>query len=102
MIISDEEPYLIEEIHEYIEECKKSGYLDKIKEFLNIYYEENVNEESKEESVYNTEHPSHPQIRFARVNLSKGVRFYGSELTQDTYVELVVQQSKMDRSLNNG
>lgn len=45
------------------------------------------------------QHPSFGQIRFSRHN-SNGTNFYGSELKQDNYISLVVQQSSIDRTLS--
>lgn len=43
------------------------------------------------------QHPSFGQIRFARV--SGRARFYGSELEQDHYISMTVQQSEAKRTL---
>ena len=54
-----------------------------------------MNEEKEKE---NHTHPSYGQIRFSRVN-GGGVKFYGSELPQDHFIEMEVKQSKIERSL---
>jgi len=45
-------------------------------------------------------HPSFGQISFSRISTT-GERFYGSELTQDHYIEMVVKHSEITRELTN-
>lgn len=46
------------------------------------------------------EHPSFGQIRFNRVS-SRGCRFYGSEIEQDSYISLEIHQSQVNRDLSS-
>ena len=48
-----------------------------------------------------TKHESFGQISFSRVNCSQGVKFYGSELKQDHYIQMEVHQSEMKSELSN-
>lgn len=50
-----------------------------------------------EESEYN-KHPAFGQISFSRVN-GNGVNFYGSELEQDHFIRMEVQNSEVRREL---
>lgn len=55
-----------------------------------------MNEQNEKERI---SHPSFGQISFSRIN-SNGTEFYGSELKQDNYIQLEVNQSEVERTLS--
>ena len=45
-------------------------------------------------------HESFGQISFSRIQCSRPVKFYGSELDQNNYIQMTLQESEIDRSLS--
>ncbi|KKQ95345.1 MAG: hypothetical protein UT21_C0006G0017 [Candidatus Woesebacteria bacterium GW2011_GWA1_39_11b] len=53
--------------------------------------------ESKEKE--NHKHPSFGQISFSRISTSGNIKFYGSELPQDHYIQMEIHKSDVTRDL---